>query len=432
MVNYTTQMRRTFHQIKAVVTQPIDTHEMAEAVSRRARAGIYLGRLGLRIVKQWMRDRCPQQAAALTYQATLAMVPMLALVFAMLRQTHNLEAQSQLVSFISTQIFPDMGDVVSQLQIFSEKVATGAMGGLGLPFTVMTCYFLYDTVEKTFNDIWRVNVRRTWFRKFLIFYPVVTLLPVLAGAYLYWSGRLIGSNVAARFFGPLAIQFGALFLVNWLLPNIRVRWYAALAGALTTGLVLEGLKWSFVSFAKGVLMSGYSGVYGPLALVPMLLLWIYISWWLVLGGAEVANAIQNLRLLEAEERRHKGDEPINGLVAAQLLAVVAADYERGGKGVDRAYLSREFGLSVEVIDRIAARLKGRGLMAEVQGDKEGFIPGRAAGTITLQDVLATFRSTDLETAEGTTSPTLAQLIKDLEETRRSRVGAITMADLMPK
>jgi hypothetical protein len=68
----------------------------------------------------------------------------------------------------------------------------------------------------------------------------------------------------------------------------------------------------------------------------------------------------------------------------------------------------------------------------VQGDKEGFIPGRAAATITLQDVLAAFRSTDLETAEGTTSPTLTELIKDLEESRRSRIGAITMADLMPK
>jgi DNA-binding IscR family transcriptional regulator len=152
----------------------------------------------------------------------------------------------------------------------------------------------------------------------------------------------------------------------------------------------------------------------------------------VLGGAEIANAIQNLRLLEAEERRHRDDEPINGLVAAQILALVAADYQRGGKGMDRAFLSHEFGLSVEVIDRIAARLKGQGLLAEVQGDKEGFIPGRAAVTISLQDVLAAFRSTDLETAPGITSPTLAALIKDLEEARQARVGAITIAELMPK
>jgi membrane protein len=423
-------MRLMFRRIRTAMSAP--SHEMAAVLSRPDRAALYLARLGLRIIKQWVRDRCPQQAAALTYQTTLGLVPLLALVFAILRQTHNLEAQSRLVEFISTQALPDMGDVVSELASFSEKVATGAAGGLGLAFTLATCYFLYGTVENTFNDIWHVTVRRSWFRKFLIFYPVVTLLPVLAGAHLYWSGRLIGSGQLARFFGPLSIQFGALFLINWLLPNIRVRFHAAVAGTLVTGFALEGLKWGFVHFAKGMLLSSYTGVYGPLALVPLVLLWIYISWWVVLGGAEIANTIQNLRLLEAEERRHRDDEPINGLVAAQVLAFVAADYQRGGKGIDRASLGHEFGLSVEVIDHIAARLKDQGFLAEVQGDKEGFIPGRAADSISLQEVLAAFRSTDLEAAPGSTSPTLAALIEDLEEARQARIGGITIAELMPK
>ena len=423
-------MRQALIHIRTAITAP--SREVAAMLSRPARAGVYLARLVLRIIKQWVRDRCPQQAAALTYQTTLGLVPLSALVFAALRLTHNLEAQSRLLEFISTQVLPDMGDVVSELASFSEKVAVGAAGGLGLAFTIATCYFLYDTVENTFNDIWHVSVRRSWFRKFLSFYPVVTLLPVLAGAYLYWSGRLIGSGPLARFFAPLSIQFGALFLVNWMLPNIRVRWHAALAGTLVTGFALEGLKWGFVHFAKGVLLSSYSGVYGPLALVPLILLWIYISWWVVLGGAEIANAIQNLRLLEAEERRHRDDEPINGLVAAQILAFVAADYQRGGKGIDRTSLGREFGLSVDVIDRIAFRLKNQGLLAEVQGDKEGFIPGRAAASITLQNVLAAFRSSDLEAAPGATSPALTAMIKDLEEARQTRIGAITIAELMPK
>ena len=268
-------MRLMFRRIRTAMSAP--SHEMAAMLSRPDRAALYLARLGLRIIKQWVRDRCPQQAAALTYQTTLGLVPLLALVFAILRQTHNLEAQSRLVEFISTQALPDMGDVVSELASFSEKVATGAAGGLGLAFTLATCYFLYGTVENTFNDIWHVTVRRSWFRKFLIFYPVVTLLPVLAGAHLYWSGRLIGSGQLARFFGPLSIQFGALFLINWLLPNIRVRFQAAVAGTLVTGFALEGLKWGFVHFAKGMLLSSYTGVYGPLALVPLVLLWIYIS-----------------------------------------------------------------------------------------------------------------------------------------------------------
>ncbi len=406
--------------------------EMSALISRRARAMVYFSRLGVRIIKQWMRDRCPQQAAALTYQTTLSLVPLLALVFAGLRLTHSLDVQSHLLRFISSQIFPDIDGLVEHLQDFSDKVATGAAGGLGLAFTVGTCFYLFYTIEGTFNAIWRVATQRTLMRKFMIFYPIATLVPILAGAYLYWSGKLIGSGTASRFFGPLMIQFVGLFLINWLVPNIRVRWFAALAGALTTGFALEGLKWGFVHFAKRTLMTSYGGVYGPLALVPMMLLWIYISWWLILLGAELANAIQNLRLLEAEERRSSGEEPINGLVAAQLLALVAANFESGGRGIDRATLSREFGLSIDVIDRIAARLRAKGLLAQVAGDREGFIPGRPATRISLDEVLAAFRSTDLQTAQGTVSAELQALIRDLEESRQARIGGTTIADLMPR
>ena len=406
--------------------------EMATLISRRARAGVYFSRLGIRIVKQWVRDRCPQQAAALTYQTTLSLVPLLALVFAGLRLTRNLDVESRFVDFISTQVFPDLDGVVGHLQTFSDKVATGAAGGVGLAFTLGTCFYLFYTIEGTFNAIWRVAMKRTLMRKFMIFYPIATLLPILAGAYLYWSGKLIGSGTASRFFGPLTIQFLGLFLINWLLPNIRVRWFAALAGALTTGFALEGLKWGFVHFAKRTLLASYGGVYGPLALVPMLLLWIYISWWLVLLGAEIAHSIQNLKLLDAEERRHSNDEPINGLVAAQILALVAANFDNGGRGIDRATLSREFGLSIDVIDRIAARLRTKGLLAQVAGDREGFIPGRPASRISLDEVLAAFRSTDLQTAQGAVSPELQALIRDLEESRQARVGSTTIADLMPR
>jgi membrane protein len=424
-------MRRTLHQIKAALDGSLPSGEMAALISRRARAGVYFSRLAVRIVKQWVRDRCPQQAAALTYQTTLSLVPLLALVFAGLRLTHNLDVESRFVDFISTQILPEM-DVLGHLQAFSDKVATGAAGGLGLAFTVGTCFYLFYTIEGTFNAIWRVAVQRTLMRKFMIFYPIATLVPILAGAYLYWSGKLIGSPSAARFFGPLTIQFVGLFLINWLVPNIRVRWFAALTGALATGFALEGLKWGFVHFAKRALLASYGGVYGPLALVPMMLLWIYISWWLVLLGAEIAHSIQNLGLLEAEERRRSDDEPINGLVAAQLLALVAANFERGGHGVDRATLGREFGLSIDVIDRIAARLRAKGLLAQVAGDREGFIPGRTASRIPLDEVLAAFRSTDLQAAQGAVSPELQALIRDLEESRQLRVGSTTIADLLPR
>src|SRR6185312_14839171 len=147
-------------------------------------------------------------------------------------------------------------------------------------------------------------------------------------------------------------------------------------------------------------------------LVPLVLVWIYAAWVLVLLGAEITHALQNLRLLEAEDRRQRDDEPINGLLAAQLLAAVAATHEAGGAGHPQERLVAEFGLTPHNVDRIVTRLKARGLIADVRGDINGYIPGRAASTIPVEDVLSAFRSTDLEIAQGATSAALRELVEE--------------------
>ena len=155
-----------------------------------------------------------------------------------------------------------------------------------------------------------------------------------------------------------------------------------------------------------MLWQSYSSVYGPLGLVPLVLVWIYTSWLLVLLGAEIAHALQNLRLLEAEDRRQRDDEPINGLLAAQLLAAVAATHERAGAAFEGTPGDR-VRPHPDNVERVVARLKARGLIAEVRGDLNGYVPAAPAHTIRLEDVLAAFRSSDVEIAARRTSPALS-------------------------
>ncbi len=423
-------MRHTLQQFRAFLETNRYTAGATMRLSRRARAAMFIYRLAGRILAQWARDKCPQQAAALAFQTALSLVPVTAIAFSILRSVGSLDAESRLLQFFSEHIFPQLPDVADRIRGFAGKVSIGALGGGGLIFTIVTCYSLYSYVERIFNDIWRVGQRRTLVGKFLTFYALVTLLPTLAGFSLYWSGRLIESDSFSRFFMPFVIEMTALVLMNKLLPRSVVHWAAALAGATVTALVLEAMKILFVRFAERIMLQSYSSVYGPLGLVPLLLVWIYASWVLVLLGAEVAHALQNLRLLEAEDRRQRGDEPINGLLAAQLLAAVAATHEAGGAGLPQERLVAEFGLTPHNVERIVTRLKARGLIAEVRGDINGYIPGRAASTIALDEVLAAFRSTDVELAEGATAPALTELVHELDETRRRRIAGLTIADLM--
>jgi membrane protein len=424
-------MRRTLRNLRVFFETNPYTAGATHQLSTKTRALIFIYRLALRILAQWARDKCPQQAAALAFQTALSLVPVTAIAFSLLRAMGSLDAESRLSQFVGDHVFPQMPDVAERIRAFSGKVSIGALGGGGLLFTLVTCYSLYSYVEKIFNDIWRVGERRTLIGKFLIFYAMVTLLPTLAGFSLYWSGKLVEASAASRFLAPLLIQLIALALMNKLLPRTTVNWGVALVGAAVTGLLLELTKYGFVRFAVRIMLQSYSSVYGPLALVPLVLVWMYASWLLVLLGAEIAHSLQNLRLLEAEDRRQRDDEPINGLLAAQLLAAVAATHEQGLGGHPKERLVTEFGLTPDNIERVVARLKLRGLIAEVRGDINGYVPGRPAVSIRLEEVLAIFRSSDIELAHGETSPALADLVGELDETRKRRIAGITIADLMP-
>src|SRR6185436_7608787 len=102
-----------------------------------------------------------------------------------------------------------------------------------------------------------------------------------------------------------------------------------------------------------------------------------------------------------------------------------------GAGYPKEKLATEFGLTPDTVDQIIARLKTRGLVAEVHGDINGYIPGRAARTIKIEDVLAAFRATDIEIAHGATSPELEKLAAELESTRAKRIAGVTIADILP-
>ena len=425
-------VRRTFKHIRVYLGASTMAAAATEQLSRPGRAALYLTRLGIRILKQWARDKCPQQAAALAFSTVLSLVPVTAIAFTILRSVGSLAAESRLSEFIANRLFPGMQDITDRIEQFSSNISVGALGGAGLFFTIITCYSLYSYVERIFNDIWRVGERRSMVGKFLTFYAMVTLLPALASMSLYWSGRLIGTNGATRFLAPLAIQVLGLVLMNKLLPRTNVSWPASLVGAALTAVMLEIGKFAFVRYAKKVLLESYSGVYGSLGLIPLLLIWIYTSWLLVLLGAEIAFAVQNLRILEAEDRRQRDDEPMNGLLAAQILSVVAAGHEISGVAVPKARLVTDFGLTPQVVDRIVERLKRRGLIADVHGDINGYIPGRSASSISLDDVLAAFRSSDIELADGTTSVRLRELVADLENLRKTRTRGLTIADLLPE
>src|SRR5262249_38727320 len=141
--------------------------------------------------------------------------------------------------------------------------------------------------------------------------------------------------------GTLAATWGGLFVANKLLPATRVTWRAAAVGALLSALAFEAAKSLFQLYVARVAFQSYAGVYGALGLVPILLLWIYYSWLVVLLGAEVAHTVQNLHSLEGFDRRSGEADAaghVSGPVAARIMCAVVRRWREAGKATERTEL----------------------------------------------------------------------------------------------
>jgi len=418
-------MRASIARIRALILEPPRT-----PLRRRVAYPLYVLRVAIQLGKQWARDKCPQIAASLAFQSALSLVPVLAVTSALLSATGALSAQSALVDYLSNQVFPAVGeDFFHHLMAFVQNVRTGALGPFGLAITIVLAYTLFHSVENVFGQIWQVQRGRPLLAKFLIFYTLATLMPFLVGLSLYQTARYFQAVRGSLF--SFASIWLALNLVNKLLPRTQVRWRAALAGATVSALLFELAKFGYTRYVTVVALAGYHGVYGAVAIIPISLVWMYVAWLVILFGAECAHAAQNLRVLEALDRRAHGDDPrdkVNGVVALRVLAAVAAHYQAGGKALSEDELARRFDVAEDVIQLITEKLKSRDLLVEVQGDVTGLFLARPPEQITLEQVLADFRSPDVRADQ--TSPRLDALLRALEQTRREQVGALTLADLL--
>lgn len=397
---------------------------------------IYVARVLVQVVKQWMRDRCPQQAASLAFSTALSIVPLFAVALALLRATGEFEAESTLVAFLAREVLPSMGrgEIAKALGDYSGKMSFEAVGLTGTLVTIVLAFIMYTGVEKIFNDIWRVERGRSYSSQFLMFYAVITLVPSLFAFSLVHAARSGLTEGVLGTLAALAASFAALFLANWLMPATRVRWGPAAIGALVSSLLFETAKYAFQLYVAKVAFQSYSGVYGTLGLVPILLVWIYYSWLVVLLGAEVAHSVQNLHHLEgSDNRRGEGDaSKVGGLAATRFMCAIAERWNAGVQATSREELAMRFGVAEDVVERTLRRLREGGLVLEVEGDAAGYVPARPTADITLADVMFLFRGSDIVTRPAAAAPStrLDAVLLELEESQRTRARSVSIDDLV--
>jgi membrane protein len=252
------------------------------------------------IPRHFQEQRCIQVAGSLAFTTLLALVPVFTIAVAVFSLFPKFfDPMAAIRAFIVANLVPEVAGklVTGYLIQFSEKAAR--LTALGLGLFALTALVLMLTIDHELNAIWRVRKPRTWLRRLLTYGTVLTLGPLLVGASLSLTSYLLGLSLGwtqpdqgTRFFllefVPFLLMALAFTLVYRLVPNCPVSWWHALAGGLVAALLFEGVKEGFAAYLR--LFPTYKLVYGAFASVPIFLVWIYLSWIVMLFGAVVASA----------------------------------------------------------------------------------------------------------------------------------------------
>ena len=253
-------------------------------------------RLMRHVWAHFQEDRCLAEAASLGYTSLLSLIPLLAVVFGIIAAfpVFN-EWSDKLQDFIFQNFMPSTGEqIVPYIDTFLESVSKLTLPGMVT--LIITALLLLNRIEAAFNRIWRVDKGRTIVNRVVMYWAVLTLVPILmAAAVAFATQNVLGIIGGEGGMGPGLYRTG-MFVVAWLtitsvfvmVPNRHVRVKHALSGAFLSAVLFEIAKVGFVSYAAN---ANYTVIYGALAIVPIFLVWIYLVWIVVLFGASLAASL---------------------------------------------------------------------------------------------------------------------------------------------
>ena len=352
-----------------------------------------LGSFVYRWAWRFYEDGCLLHASALAYTTMLSIVPVLALMFAALK---GLGVESELEELLLERLSLSQ-EVVTQITGFVARANVGTLGTMGAVALFGSALSVLGSVESSFNHIWRVRAGRPLLRKITDYVAVIILAPFLMVAAtgvtsFVLQQDLMHEALAQPVLGeawqqllPLipyicnVIAVGVLYLV---MPNRRPNPRALLVSAVFAGIAWQLVQIAYVRLQVGV--ANYNAIYGALAQLPVTLVWMYVSWAIVLAGAELA-ACMELGGAEGRGRR------VSRRPLALAFLVEAGRRQRLGEGpTDPGRVSRQLGVDrVDVCESVDL-LEKNGLVLPVEGSNGKYLLARDPAAVSLAEVFVIF------------------------------------------
>jgi len=350
-------------------------------------------------------DKCRLRASALTLYSLLSIVPVFAMIFGIAKGFgYESRIEQELLVY-----FKGHQDAIKKVIEFAhnmlENTKGGLIAGVGVGVLFWSIIKVLSNIEKSFNHIWGIKKGRSVFRKlgdylsFMLIAPILLIISSSLTAFVTTQVALITEklNLSAAVTMPIVYLLKFLpFLLIWVMftfvyyfmPNTKVRFRSALIAGIIAGSMFQFLQWGYITFQ--VSAAKFSAIYGSFLALPLFLIWMQISWLVVLFGAELSFAHQNVETYEFEPDCRSVSHRNKILLALAITHLVVSKFCRGEKPADATEISHKLDIPIRLIREILFELAESNVLSEIKTDDEKQIlyqPARDVEGITLQNVI---------------------------------------------
>jgi membrane protein len=390
----------------------------------------------------FVRDRLLLRASALSYFTILSLIPLVAVAVSLVGSFGVSENLAQMIVEVVAAGSPEAQQKIVEL---IEGANFGGLGTLGAAALFLTTVLGISNVEKALNAIWGVRQQRGWVRRLPDYLAVLVVAPLMLGTALSLAGTLESQWLVQRLlelrafsllhelglaYAPLIVLSLAFAFLFWFLPNTNVRVTSALLGGVASGALGVGAQKLYLGFSIGV--AKYNALFGGFAALPLLFVWIYIFCAIMLFGAEVAFAHQNLELYRREVRGRRASPAQCEAIGLRLALEVARAFRDARRAWTANALSDSLRVPVRTVREVLFQLEAAGIIAPRGAEEEGgFQLGRPAEKIRVTDVLAALRGPRESIAgDATLTQAAERLLAEMEEGAAKGAAERTLAEVI--
>lgn len=398
------------------------------------------------VINELAKGELNLRAMSLVFTTLLSLVPLIAVAFSVLKAfgVHN-QIEPFLLGMLEP-LGPKGPEITANIIGFVQNVKVGVLGSLGVAMLFYTIISLIQKIENAFNFVWRVKRARTLARRFTDYLSVVMIGPVMVVAALGVAASVLNHNVVQTLqsiepFGTLILTFTKLlpylmiiaaftFLYKFI-PNTRVKLAPALIGATVAGVLWITIGTLFASFVAS--SSNYTAIYSSFAILFFFMIWLYLAWFILLTGSQVAFYLQHPKLVSFGGEEYSLSPRLRETVGLTLMTKIAQRFYDQKPALTINELEAETALTNNILQDLLTKLEQHGLLVEVSGDVASYQPAQDIANIKLSDILACIRTA--EESSGTPMnlqvPTaVEQVLGRIEPSQQAEAEDMTLRALV--